>query len=115
MKCPAPTEQKQRNLDTNPHVAVTTGSTGAKGWNAGKDVVLEGTAVRVTDFDALQVLADAWYAKYGEDWNFKARGQEFVELSASGGSTDGGARVYRVIAAKVMAFGDAHGQTIYHL
>jgi hypothetical protein len=41
------------------------------------------------------------------------RGQEFVELSHSGAGTDGGARVYRVAAAKVIAFGDAHGQTTY--
>ena len=47
--CTGGEEQKQRNLDANPHVAVTTGSTGAHGWRAGKDVVVEGTAVRVTD------------------------------------------------------------------
>ena len=112
--CTGSDEQKQRNLDVNPHVAVTTGSTGMNGWNSGKDVVVEGTATRVTDAEALQTLADAWYAKYGEDWKFAVRGQEFVELSDSGGSTGGGARVYRVAAAKVIAFGDAHGQTTYH-
>jgi nitroimidazol reductase NimA-like FMN-containing flavoprotein (pyridoxamine 5'-phosphate oxidase superfamily) len=111
--CTGPEEQKQRNLDANPHVAVTTGSTGANGWNSGKDVVVEGTAVRVTDPAALQGLAAAWSAKYGEDWRFEVRGQEFVELSGSGGSTGGGARVYRVTPAKVIAFGDGHGQTRY--
>ena len=111
--CTGAEEQKQRNLDANPRVAVTTGSTGANGWDSGKDVVVEGTAVRVTDADALQVLADAWFAKYGDDWKFEVRGEEFVELSDSGGSTGGGARVYRVAPAKVMAFGDAHGQTVY--
>ena len=112
--CTGSDEQKQRNLDVNPHVAVTTGSTGTNGWDTGKDVVVEGTAARVTDAEALQTLADAWYAKYSEDWKFAVRGQEFVELSDSGGSTGGGARVYRVAAAKVIAFGDAHGQTTYH-
>ena len=111
--CTGSDEQKQRNLDANPHVAVTTGSTGVNGWDTGKDVVVEGTAIRVTDSDALQALADAWYAKYGEDWKFEVRGEEFVELSHSGGSTDGVARVYRVRAAKVIAFGDTHGQTAY--
>ena len=111
--CTGPEEQKHRNLDSNPQVAVTTGSTGANGWNSGKDVVVEGTAVRVTDAEALQALADAWSAKYGDDWKFDVRGQEFVERSNSGGSTGGGARVYRVAIAKVMAFGDAHGQTTY--
>jgi nitroimidazol reductase NimA-like FMN-containing flavoprotein (pyridoxamine 5'-phosphate oxidase superfamily) len=111
--CTGPDEQKQRNLDVNPHVAVTTGSTGAHGWDSGKDVVVEGTAVRVTDADELQRLADAWFAKYGDDWKYEVRGQEFVELSDSGGSTEGGAWVYRVRPAKVLAFGDAHGQTAY--
>lgn len=111
--CTGSDEQKQRNLDANQQVAVTTGTTGVNGWDSGKDVVVEGTAQRVTDSDALQALADAWFAKYGEDWKFEVRDQEFVELSNSGGSTGGGARVYRVAPAKVIAFGNSHGQTRY--
>ena len=56
--CTGSDEQKQRNLDSNPQVAVTTGSTGASGWSHGKDVVVEGTAVRVTDAETLHALAD---------------------------------------------------------
>lgn len=111
--CTGSQEQKQRNLDANPHVAVTTGSTGARGWNVGKDVVVEGDAVRVTDAGTLQTLADAWFAKYGDDWKFAVRGDEFVELSDSEGTTEGGAWVYRVAPGKVLAFGDDHGQTAY--
>jgi nitroimidazol reductase NimA-like FMN-containing flavoprotein (pyridoxamine 5'-phosphate oxidase superfamily) len=111
--CTGAQEQKHRNLDADPRVAVTTGSTGAEGWNRGTDVVVEGTAVRVTDPQQLQVLADAWFAKYGDDWRYEVRDQEFVELSHSGGSTEGGARVYRVAPAKVLVFGGAHGQTRY--
>ena len=111
--CTGADEQKQRNLDANPHVAVTTGDTGRDGWDNGKDIVVEGTAERVTDSGDLQALADAWYAKYGDDWKFEVRGQEFVEVSHSGGATEGGARVYRVHADKAIAFGDAHGQTKY--
>jgi len=110
--CTGPEEQKQRNLDANTHVAVTTGSTGAGGWDTGKDVVLEGTAVRVTDPETLQALAAAWSDKYGDDWRFEVRGQRFVESSGSGGGSDG-AWVYLVSPAKVMAFGDGHGQTVY--
>src|ERR1700761_2780729 len=58
-------EQKQRNLDGNPRVAITTGSNGTDGWKVGKDVVVEGSAVRVTDAGVLETLAAAWYAKYG--------------------------------------------------
>jgi nitroimidazol reductase NimA-like FMN-containing flavoprotein (pyridoxamine 5'-phosphate oxidase superfamily) len=111
--CTGPQEQKARNLEANPQVAVTTGGMGASGWASGKDVVVEGTATRVTDADVLQVLADAWFAKYGEDWRYEVRSSEFVELSHSGGSTGGGAWVYRVEATKVIVFGDAHGQTAY--
>jgi hypothetical protein len=111
--CTGPDEQKQRNLDGNAHVAVTTGTTGADGWNSGKDVVVEGTAVRVTDPQALRTLAAAWFAKYGDDWRFDVSGEEFVERSASGGSTAGGAWVYRVAPAKVIAFGGEHGKTTF--
>src|ERR671917_1778407 len=60
--CTGSDEQKQRNLDVNAHVAVTTGSTGANGWNRGKDVVVEGIAVRVTDAESLRRLAREWFA-----------------------------------------------------
>jgi hypothetical protein len=90
-----------------------TGSTGADGWHRGTDVVVEGTAVRVTHPQQLQVLADTWFAKYGGDWHFEVRDQEFVEVSDSGGATEGGAPVYRVTPAKVLAFGGDHGQTRY--
>jgi nitroimidazol reductase NimA-like FMN-containing flavoprotein (pyridoxamine 5'-phosphate oxidase superfamily) len=111
--CTGPDEQKHRNLEGNKQVAVTTGSAGAQGWARGKDVVVEGTAVRVTDPDALQTLADAWAAKYAPDWIYDVRGDEFVERSNSGGSDGGGGWVYRVEPAKVMVFGDDHGQTTY--
>ncbi len=111
--CTGPDEQKQRNLDANAQVAVTTGTTGANGWDSGEEIVVEGTATRVTDAADLQALAEAWFAKYGNDWRFEVRGEEFVELSDSGGSTEGGAWVYRVQPTKVIAFGGAHGQTTY--
>jgi hypothetical protein len=62
---------------------------------------------RRTDF------APTWFAKYGNNWRFEVRGKEFIELSNSGGSTEGGAWVYQVKPTKVIAFGDAHGQTTY--
>ncbi len=36
-----------------------------------------------------------------------------LEVSSSGGSTEGGAWVYTVAPAKVIAFGGEHGQTTY--
>ena len=111
--CTGADEQKQRNLEANPRVAVTTGTTGAGGWDSGEEVVVEGTAVRVTDDTTLQALAAAWFAKYGEDWHFEVRGDAFVELSTSGASTEGGALVYRVAPTKIITFGGDHGQTTY--
>lgn len=113
--CTGQEEQKQRNLDSNPHVAVTAGSMGAAGWSRGKDVVVEGIATRVTGTEQLQELADAWLSKYGDDWDFRVRDDVFVEHSHSGGGTTAGARVYRVAPTKAIAFGDSHGQTTYRL
>jgi hypothetical protein len=114
--CTGSEEQKQRNLAGNHHVAVTTGSTGANGWDSGEEVVVEGTAVRVTAPGELRALAGAWYAKYGDDWHFEVRGEEFVEVGdTSGATTEGGAWVYRVDPTKVIAFGGKHGQTTYRV
>src|SRR3954467_11171564 len=57
-------EQKARNLEHNPNVALTTGN---NTWSQGLDVVVEGTAVRVTDADMLQPLATALEDRYGAD------------------------------------------------
>ena len=61
-----PEEQKHRNLMSNPNVVVTTGT---NEWT-GLDVVVEGTAARVSDDGALRDLAAAWEKKYGEKWHF---------------------------------------------
>jgi nitroimidazol reductase NimA-like FMN-containing flavoprotein (pyridoxamine 5'-phosphate oxidase superfamily) len=111
--CTGEAEQKMRNLEANQHVAVTAGPLGADGWASGKDVVVEGLAGRVTDESDLQALADAWEAKYDGDWRWEVRDEQFFELTDSGGSTEGGAWVFRVPPNKVMVFGDAHGQTTY--
>src|SRR6478735_8770976 len=76
--CTGAEEQKHRNLESNRQVAVTTGSMGANGWASGKDVVVEGAVVRVTDGEVLKVLAEAWFAKYGEDWKWAVRDEKFV-------------------------------------
>ncbi len=111
--CTGAEEQKMRNLGANPSVAVTAGPLGADGWSKGKDIVVEGTAERVTDAEQLQRLADAWLEKYAGDWRFEVKDAAFVEVTDSGDSTGGGAQVFRVEPAKVMVFGDEHGQTRY--
>ncbi len=111
--CTGAAEQKMRNLEASPQVAVTAGPLGADGWSSGKDIVVEGTAERVTDEGVLRALAGAWEEKYDGDWRWEVRDGQFFELTDSGGSTEGGAQVFRVAPAKVMVFGDEHGQTTY--
>jgi general stress protein 26 len=104
--CTGLDEQKARNIEGNQRVALTTGR---NTWAEGLDVVVEGVAVRVTDRDALQALADAWESKYGEVWHFDVGDAEFVHSSG-----EGTAAVFRIEPAKVLAFAkDPHAQTAY--
>lgn len=99
-----PGEQKYRNLEHSPKVALTTGN---NTWAAGLDVVVEGVAVRVTDNAELQRIADAIEAKYGGVWHFDVGDGVF-------GDGERTAAVFRIEAAKVMAFAkDPHGHTTF--
>lgn len=66
----ADTEQKARNLRGNPHVILTTG---CNHWNEGLDVVVEGDAVRITDQNQLERLAQAWSTKWDGRWQYLVR------------------------------------------
>lgn len=102
--CTGPGEQKARNLDHDPAVAVTTGT---NTWRDGLDVVVEGNAKRVTGQAELTKLADAYREKYGNEWSFDVDDEVF---DPDGNS----AFVYRVPAEKVIAFAKSpHGQTTF--
>jgi hypothetical protein len=97
-------EQKARNLEQCRQVALTTGT---NTWAQGLDVVVEGTAVPVTDNDTLQRLADAYEAKYGDAWHFDV-------VDGGFGTDEDFAAVFRIEPAKVLAFAKApHAQTRY--
>jgi pyridoxamine 5'-phosphate oxidase-like protein len=103
--CTGLEEQKGRNLEQNDQVALTTGN---NDWAKGLDVVVEGRAVRIDDEGRLKQLAEAWVAKYGEEWRFDVYDGMFRH------DDGGGAAVFRVEPAKVMAFAkDPHGQTTF--
>jgi hypothetical protein len=102
-------EQKGRNLQQNPHVAITTGN---NTWAEGLDVIVEGTAVRVDDRAGLQRAADAYAAKYGSAWQFDV-GDGVLTHGEQG---EIGAALFRIEPTKVLAFAKApHGQTRYRL
>ena len=102
--CTGLREQKARNLEKSSRVALTTGN---NTWARGLDVVIEGTAVRVTDRGVLQVLADAYEAKYGSAWHFDVGDDAF-------GTGEDAAAVFRVEPDKVLAFAkEPHAQTTY--
>jgi pyridoxine/pyridoxamine 5'-phosphate oxidase len=102
--CTGLREQKARNLEHSARVAITTGS---NTWAQGLDVVVEGSAVRVTDNDELQRLADAYEAKYGSVWHFDVGDGAF-------GTGEDAAAVFRIEPDKVLAFAkEPHGQTTF--
>ncbi|MGK5685290.1 pyridoxamine 5'-phosphate oxidase family protein [Actinoplanes sp. URMC 104] len=100
--CTGAREQKARNLEQNPHVAVTTGT---DRQDAGLDVVVEGTVARVTDAPLLHELAALWKQRHG--WDFKVRGDVFTQ------DDEHEALVFAVTPAKILAFGkgDPYTQT----
>jgi general stress protein 26 len=102
--CTGLREQKARNLEHNRQVALTTGN---NTWARGLDVVVEGTAVRVTERETLQRLADAYETKYGSEWHFDVGDGVF-------GMGEDAAAVFRIEPAKVLAFAkEPHAQTTY--
>ena len=103
--CTGVGEQKHLNLWHSGRVTVTTGR---NDWQAGTDVVVEGTAHRLEGRARLEPLAAAWRGKYGADWDWEASDEGFT----SGDGSD--PHVYVVPPAKVIAFGkDPHHQTTY--
>jgi len=104
--CTGPGEQKARNLQHEPQVAVTTGT---NIWADGTDVVVEGDAHRIADPAQLQTLADAYLAKYGEQWRFEV-------VDGGFGGEEFSAEVFRVDPRKVLVFAKhPHGQTTHRL
>jgi hypothetical protein len=88
-------EQKSRNLAANPHCAATTG---CNTWNEGFDIVLHGEVEIVRERSQLQRVADAFLAKYGDDWAF-----EVADDATFNGP--GGALVYQLTPSQALGFG----------
>jgi nitroimidazol reductase NimA-like FMN-containing flavoprotein (pyridoxamine 5'-phosphate oxidase superfamily) len=93
--CTGPSEQKAVNLTHNPYVVLTTG---CNDWEHGTDIVVEGTAVRVTGDPKLRRLASAWGRKWDGRWRYEVGDGGFEH-------EHGRALVFEVQPTKVFAFG----------
>ena len=89
-------EQKRINLQTNAHVALTTG---CNDWAGGLDIVVEGRAEQATDDGLLRRLARLWATKWDGTWQFRV--EDGVFHLPEGGT----ALVFGVAPNKVLAFG----------
>src|ERR1700730_18241129 len=83
--CAGSHEQKAKNLESNPQCILTTGTSQLR---SGLDVVVEGTAARVTDTAQLQRLAAMWKSKL--DWDFEVTGEVFGDADGRQGLLFGG-------------------------
>jgi general stress protein 26 len=99
------TEQKARNLETNPQVILMTG---CNTWDQGLDVVVEGNAVRQSDRQILDRLAELWTTKWDGRWRYTVSDDRFHHGR-------GEALVYSVAPRKVLAFGKGTFSQTRHL
>lgn len=90
-----PAERKARNLAASPMCTLTTG---ANELHGDADVVVEGEATRLSDRRALDAVRDAFYDKYGAEWDFEVVDGAF---SHAGGT----AHVFRLEPVVAYAFG----------
>ncbi|HEY9474545.1 MAG TPA: pyridoxamine 5'-phosphate oxidase family protein [Mycobacteriales bacterium] len=102
--CTGADEQKAKNLESNPRCVLTTGT---NQFRSGLDVVVEGTAARVTDEARLHRLAAMWESKL--DWPFE------VADGAFRGPDGPRALVFGVTPTKILSFGkgEPYSQTRY--
>jgi general stress protein 26 len=102
--CTGSAEQKTKNLESNPRCILTTGTNQLR---SGLDVVVEGTAARVTDTAQLERLVAMWKSKL--DWDFEVGDGAFRDTEGHR------ALVFGVAPTKVLSFGkgEPYSQTSY--
>ncbi|MGE3621222.1 MAG: pyridoxamine 5'-phosphate oxidase family protein [Acidimicrobiia bacterium] len=104
--CTGTGEQKARNLGGDDRCTLATATDRLHG---GLDVVVEGRAGVVRDEGRLARIADAYVAKYGDEWRFEVAGGGFRHPD-QGGSVD----VFELSPARAFAFArQPYGQTRY--
>jgi hypothetical protein len=96
--CTGANERKAKNLAQNPHCILTTGGNTLAD---GLDIVVEGTAVQVSDEAELGRVADVYESKYGARFT-EPDGTWFGLGDAI---RSGGAMLFRVAPVKAFGFG----------
>ena len=101
------TEVKYHNLSANPQVLVLAGDTA---WDHGLDVVVEGTAVPVSDEPLLRRIADLYRSRWDGRWRLDVQDGAVV-----GPTPDAQVVVFEVVpdSARSHSKGDPFGQTNY--
>jgi general stress protein 26 len=77
--CTGEGEQKEKNIQRNPHCILTTG---CNKFREALDLVIEGDAVQVRDEARLHRLAGLWKSKY--DWPYHVHGGVFHHPGSEG-------------------------------
>jgi general stress protein 26 len=100
-------EVKYANLQVNAHVLVLAGDTT---WDAGLDVVVEGTAAPVTDAALLRRIAELYRGRWDGRWAF-----DVEDGDMQSGKHDNAVVTFEVTPDKAFghAKGDPSGQTRY--
>jgi general stress protein 26 len=93
-------ERKAKNLESNPHVVITTGCNSIA---EGLDLIIEGDAVPVTDQSRLQRIAETFTSTY-EGWHHYVQDGVFMVEGSS-------APVLAFEVVPVKAFGFGKGDT----
>jgi hypothetical protein len=98
-----PDERKARNLDHRRSCLLLAGDSS---MHAGLNVAVEGTADQVDDEAVLRRVAEAYLAKYGEDWRYVVKDGGFVHAAEALRHDDPGpVLVFRIAPITVFAFG----------
>src|SRR5436309_12314640 len=77
--CTGEGEQKEKNIQRNPHCILTTG---CNDFRQGLDLVIEGDALQVCNNARLDRLAGLWKSKY--DWPYDVRDGVFQHPGSEG-------------------------------
>ncbi|HXW36407.1 MAG TPA: pyridoxamine 5'-phosphate oxidase family protein [Nitrososphaerales archaeon] len=101
-------EQKFVNIRSNPNVVLTTGR---NDWDRGIDVVVEGTATRISDEKLLARVSEAFKTKWDGRWRYAVRDGHFYNLGADNWQSE----VFGVKPSRIFTHkkGDPFGATTH--